>query len=253
VPARPSRREVLIASGIALLVLVAGVIAAVVTVGSVKPPSYATDEPIVTSLLASATELPGWQSGPQQILSPSKLAGDTGIEPSAAELQTDADCAFIFGPTMLKQVTALGVNTFDEGSGASQAELLSEAVTYENSAPVTRDATDAHRSDFAACTARLLAQSAGDASELSNATLDPVSLGARLGNVDSVALAGSWTTSFNESGGPALGQLHIDIVVLTRSRAEVILVIEDVGSAVPRSLLDRLALGSARALEAHLA
>jgi hypothetical protein len=244
---------VLIASGIALLVLIAGVITAVVTVDSVTPPSYATDEPIVTSLLASAAELPGWQSGLQQIFSPAKLTGNTGIAPSASELQTDHDCAFIFGPTKLKQVTALAVNTFDEGTGTSQAELLSEAVTYESAGPVTADATGAHRPDFGTCTARLLADNAEEASELSRAALDPVPLGTRLGNVDSVALAGTWTTSFAESDGPALGQIHIDIVFLTRSRAEVILVIEDVGSPVPQSLLDRVALGSARALEAHLA
>lgn len=240
-------------SGAALLVVVGAVIAAIVAVGSIPTPSYTLDAPLASSLVPSARDLPGWRSVGRALFRPSQVAGDASLTPSAQVLRQDRGCAFLDGPTDPRQLTAVAADAFGAGTAARGAELFAEAITYRSAAPVEADLAAARRPGMDACVARLLAASAGADRVRSAARLKPVGLGGGMGDVVVVALAGTWSTFIGTPGGSQVGGVHIELVLVTRSRAEVVTVVENPTGPVPQALVDRLARRSAQALQSQLA
>lgn len=260
---RPTRREVLLASAVATLVVVGAVIAAAVTVSGIPAPSYASDAPLVGAFLASRAELPrGWVADQHNLYSRAQLLAQAGqLTPGRQALALDRQCAFLLGPTDAAQVTAVGDDEFDgraPAGGGPAPELFTEATLYETAAPVAADAAAARRGGFESCVGRLFGSLDSPAGQRSSAKLHPQSLKVPLGRVRAIAVAGSWATSYL-AGGPGTGSslvlsdIRIEIVLLTGSRAEVLVVAENPAGPVPQAVVNAVVTHAARAIEAGLA
>jgi hypothetical protein len=73
------------------------------------------------------------------------------------------------------------------------------------------------------------------------------------GDVGVLALSGTWSTFLTPPRRPQAGGVHIEVVLITRSRAEVVLVVEAPAGPVPQALVDRVVLHAAQALQSQLA
>lgn len=249
--ARPTRREVLLVSAVSLAVVLGGVVAAIVTVSSLPTPTYASDAPIATSLLAMGADLPGWKTVDHGLYKPAQIVSTPSLTADAAILAHYRPCAFLVGPTKPHQVTAVATDAFAQSTTAVSAQLISESFVYRSADPVQADLAAARRGDIAGCMNALLDESARSSGVGSTAHLEPASV-TPLGDVSSIALEGLWTTT-RQGLGVQIANINIEVVLLAASRAEVVLVLESPNGPVSRAVVDRIALHCARALERQLA
>ena len=227
------------------VVLLAGVVTSAVVVGSAPVHDFASDAPVVSSLLLTTQDVPGAIVVGHQVYRPSQVAANPSLFPTAAVLHADRACALLEGPTSLRDITALGVNGY-----AAQYELVTESTLYADAGPVEADRAALGSRDLLPCVQRLLVMLLRANGLKGTAVPRLVSLDEHLGDVYALALSAYWqVTSPDPTAQFATDSL--EFVVLLHARAEVVILAQNDEGPLPQALIDRVAGRLAGKLEAQ--